>query len=84
MMVNYKVQNAGLWKLDENSQTSGHFLYEVVESNTNQVIKSDMTQAEAKNLCRHMNFGGGFDGFTPAFFLEAPKFLYYDEESFYK
>jgi hypothetical protein len=24
---------------------------------------------KAKDLVRHLNFGGGFDGFTPAFFL---------------
>lgn len=80
-MVNYKVQNAGRWKLDENSQTSGHFLYEVIESNTDQVIKTDMTHADAKNLCRSLNFGGGFDGWTPAFFLEKrEKYVFWSEE----
>jgi hypothetical protein len=69
-MVNYKVQNMGMWEFDENSKVSGHFLHEVVETNTGQTIKSNLTQAVAKALCRHLNFGGGFDGLTPAFFLE--------------
>jgi hypothetical protein len=69
-MVNYKVQNMGMWEFDEHSKVSGHFLYEVVEANTNQIIRSNLTQGEAKALCRHLNFGGGFDGFTPAFFLQ--------------
>lgn len=69
-MVNYKVYNTGTWEFDVYSKVSGHFLHAVVETNTNQVIKTDMAQAEAKALCRHLNFGGGFDGFTPAFFLE--------------
>lgn len=68
-MVNYKVQNAGKWKFDKAGEPSGHFLYEVLETNTNQLIESNMTQAQAKSLCRHLNFGGGFDGWTPTFFL---------------
>lgn len=80
-MVNYKVQNAGNWKLDKPGQASGYFLYEIVETSTNQVIKTDMTQAEAKSLCRHMNFGGGFDGWTPEFFLaKHEKYVFWSEE----
>lgn len=56
----------------------------IVEQTTGQVVKEGLLSHDAKALCRHLNFGGGFDGFTPAFFLEKPKFLYYDEESFYK
>lgn len=69
-MVNYKVQNMGMWEFDEHSKVSGHFLYEVVESNTDQIIKSNLTHGEAKAFCRHLNFGGGFDGWTPIFFLQ--------------
>lgn len=78
--MNYKVQNAGRWKFDhpldkpvnwaQEKPVSGHFLHDVVETTTNQVIKTDMTQSEAKALVRHLNMGGGFDGNTPAFFLE--------------
>jgi hypothetical protein len=93
-MVKYKVRNTGTWKLDQpldqpanwgnSSPVSGFFLYEVVETETNQVIKTDMTQSEAKSLCRHLNFGGGFDGFTPGFFLNKPGKLHFEEDYFYK
>ena len=79
-MVNYKVQNAGRWRFDEHSKVSGHFLHEVVENTTGHVVKTDMTQAQAKALCRYLNFGGGFDGFTPAFFLAKCENISYSDE----
>lgn len=69
-MVNYKIQNMGVWEFDEHSKVSGRFLHEVIETTTNQTIKSNLVHSEAKALCRHLNFGGGFDGRTPAFFIE--------------
>jgi len=75
-MVNYKVQATGDWaptpSVTQPGVKSGyvHSTYEVVEVGTRQIIKSDITKEEAKTLCRHLNFGGGFDGWTPAFFLE--------------
>jgi hypothetical protein len=33
------------------------------------VIKSFATKDEAKTFSRHLNLGGGFDGWTPDFFL---------------
>lgn len=87
-MINYKVQASGKWAPTPSVTNPGsisgyaHMTYEVVETTTDQVIKTDMTQSEAKALCRHLNFGGGFDGFTPAFFTQKGK-LYYDEDSFF-
>lgn len=46
--------------------------YFVVEKATGQTIKRFDSKAEAKKFLRHMNFGGGFDGWTPEFFLRAP------------
>jgi hypothetical protein len=75
-MVNYKVQATGDWAPTPSRTQPGvesgyaHMTYEVTETGTMQVIKSSMTHGEAKALCRHLNFGGGFDGFTPAFFLQ--------------
>jgi hypothetical protein len=79
-MMNYKVQNTNRWKLEQpldkpvnwaqSDAVGGYFLHEVVETVTSQVIKTDMTQSEAKNACRFLNMGGGFDGNTPSFFLE--------------
>jgi hypothetical protein len=39
---------------------------------------------EAKAMARHLNLGGGFNGSTPAFFLNKPGKLNYEEETFYK
>ncbi len=83
-MVNYKVRNAGRWKLDAPGANSGYFLHEVVETTTDQLIETDMTHSEAKSLCRHLNFGGGFDGNTPAFFLQKCKVFGFSEENYYK
>jgi hypothetical protein len=67
-MVNYKI-------VDENDTKS------VVETNTSQTIKSGLDEAEAKTLCRHLNFGGGFDGSTPPFFLaKIEKYVFWSEE----
>jgi hypothetical protein len=78
-MMNYAVQNTNRWNMDhpldkpvnwaQSNPVSGHYLHEVVETGTRQVIKSDMTKNDAKSLARHLNMGGGFDGFTPSFFL---------------
>lgn len=56
----------------------------IVEQKTGEVIEEGLVGGDAKAMCRRLNFGGGFDGFTPAFFLDAPKYLYFDEQSFYK
>jgi hypothetical protein len=51
-MINYKLIN----KTD------------VYETQTEQIIKSFKDQIKAKTLLKHLNFGGGFDGYTPEFF----------------
>lgn len=45
--------------------------YEVVETQTGNQVRVGLREPEAKKLCRHLNFGGGFDGFTPDFFLRG-------------
>ena len=47
-------------------------MYDVFETTTNQVIKSFPGNkfSEARAFMRHLNLGGGFDGFTPTFFLK--------------
>lgn len=76
-MMNYKMEMTGEWA-DTPSITNpgavsgyGHMTYEVIETHTDQVIKSALSGPEAKSLVRHLNLGGGFDGKTPAFFLDA-------------
>jgi hypothetical protein len=48
-------------------------MYDVLEETTNQVIKSFPGDKflEARAFMRHLNLGGGFDGFTPNFFLNS-------------
>jgi len=75
-MVNYKVQSMEKWmpipSVTQPGMDSGyvHWAYELIELQTQQIIKNDLPSHEAKALCRHLNFGGGFDGWTPNFFLE--------------
>lgn len=43
--------------------------YNVYETSTDQVIKTFSNKSEAKDLMKQLNLGGGFDGWTPSFFL---------------
>ena len=52
----------------------------VVELPTGHAIYKEVTIKEAKSACRHLNFGGGFDGWTPAFFLQKTNFSYSETE----
>lgn len=68
-MVNYKIQQV------EN-------VYEIIETQTGNIVAGNLDQHQAKTTCRHLNFGGGFDGHTPEFFLQKTK-ISYDQESFF-
>lgn len=65
MMVNYKVKN---YTAHIDSPSSVHA--DVVEVNTGHTIRSGLSVDKARELCRSLNFGAGFDGFTPSFFLQ--------------
>jgi hypothetical protein len=71
-MVNYKLQ-----AIDND-------IFHVVEVTTDQVIKDKINHREAKALCRHLNFGGGFDGNTPGFFLNKLEKFHFEDDYFYK
>ena len=43
--------------------------YDVLEEQTATVIPLGIDQAEAAAMVDHLNNGGGFNGFTPAFIL---------------
>ena len=43
--------------------------YLIVETQTNLIIKTFKNIKQAKTFLKHLNFGGGFDGFTPPFML---------------
>jgi len=44
--------------------------YEVLETQTYHVVAKGLHEHEAKKLCKNLNYGGGFDGFTPDFFMQ--------------
>ena len=66
-MVNYKIVN------DKQLIDIGAGYVEIggdiLETKTDQIVKRGLGIRKAKELVRHLNFGGGFDGSTPAFFL---------------
>ena len=73
-MVNYKIVN------DKQFVDIGAGYIEmggdILETKTDQIVKRGLGIRKAKELVRHLNFGGGFDGSTPAFFLaESAKML---------
>lgn len=47
--------------------------YNVIETSTEQTIKSFNDQNDAKKLMKHLNLGGGFAGWTPSFILKRAK-----------
>lgn len=54
--MNYKIMNdTGVFK--------------VVETATAQTIRSFTQHSEAKKFLRHLNLGGGFDGWSPSFMI---------------
>jgi hypothetical protein len=66
-MVNYKIVNdMQLIDIGAGYVERGG---DIIETKTNQIIKRGLSMRKAKDLVRHLNFGGGFDGSTPAFFL---------------
>ena len=71
-MMNYKLIETGIADVPN---TNGEYVtqvYDILETKTNQVVASSVPAYlnEAKNACRFLNMGGGFDGNTPSFFLE--------------
>ena len=75
-MVNYKVTN---YTADISSPSDQ--VADVIEVSTNQTIRKSVPVTEARAQCRQLNFGGGFDGFTPTFFLAKPeKYVFWSEE----
>jgi hypothetical protein len=44
--------------------------YTVIETATEQIIRTFNTLKEAKSFMRFLNLGGSFDGWTPQFMLK--------------
>lgn len=49
-------------------KNSSDDLYSVHESKTGHTVKENMIRDQARELVRKLNFGGGFNGWTPQFF----------------
>lgn len=45
------------------------FVFNVVETATEQVISTFFFEEDAVDAAHHFEYGGGFDGFTPSFVL---------------
>ena len=65
--MNYKVKEA---LMQPEISEKNCPIFNVIETTTNQIIKTFMTEKDAKQFLRHLNFGGGFDGWTPSFILK--------------
>jgi predicted metal-dependent peptidase len=70
-MVNYKIVNTG--KIVDVGGGFGEMGGDILETKTDQIVVKSMRMSKAKEMVRHLNFGGGFDGSTPAFFLAERK-----------
>lgn len=72
-MVNYKIVNEQLVPVDTPLGGFGTGYVErggdILETKTDQIVLKGLGMRKAKEMVRHLNFGGGFDGSTPAFFL---------------
>lgn len=55
--MTYRVQK----KLDQ---------YHIIEKDTGLVVSRVNIEEEARELCRSLNLGSGFAGYTPAFFIQ--------------
>jgi len=70
-MVNYKIVNTG--QLIRVGGGFGEMAADILETKTDQTVVKGVRMSKAKEIVRHLNFGGGFDGQTPAFFLANPQ-----------
>ena len=68
MMVKYKIVNTG--QLVEVGGGYAEHGGDILETKTNQIVKSGVRMSIAKGILNHLNLGGGFNGETPSFFLK--------------
>lgn len=73
--MNYKLAHRP-GELIDMPGTAGSYVsasYDIIETTTDQIVIAGVPNyiGQAKALCRHLNNGGGFNGFTPAFLLQT-------------
>jgi hypothetical protein len=44
--------------------------YSIKETETDHIIATFKKSVDAKKMAKHLNLGGGFDGWTPNFFVK--------------
>jgi len=49
-------------------QSAKNPIYDIIEKNTETKIELSYNEKDARQVCRKLNLGGGFNGFTPIFF----------------
>lgn len=49
---------------------NGKSTYDVVENDTDTLIRLSMSEKEVRGVCRKLNLGSGFAGYTPSFFSQ--------------
>lgn len=67
-MVKYKIVNTA-----QLVQVGGGYAEhggDILETKTNQILKSGIRVSIAKGIINNLNLGGGFNGETPQFFLQ--------------
>ena len=47
--------------------------YSIIEKDTELNIFQTQRERDARELCRSLNLGGGFNGYTPVFFTQGFK-----------
>jgi hypothetical protein len=60
------------YSLQKNDQDT----YDVYEKNTDVLIQLNAKEEDAKTLCRKLNLGSGFNGWTPTFFATRYNVVY--------
>jgi hypothetical protein len=50
-------------------KTNDDYVWQVIETNTNQIIHTFYFEEDASDYARFYNEGGGFAGFTPSFMV---------------
>ena len=69
-MVKYKITNEQMIEINTNYVEIGG---DILELKTSQIVAEKLPIKKAKEMLRHLNLGGAFDGTTPAFFLQKFK-----------
>jgi hypothetical protein len=69
--VNYKIVQDLLHPKDSEKNCP---IFKVLETKTDLILGTFQDPKDAKQLLRHLNLGGGFDGWTPSFILKTIKF----------